>query len=224
MGILDIYFAPRKVFTALKEKPRWILPLVIVLVVVALTAVLTVNLAREEITMRQEEVMRERGLSEEQLEQARQFTQGPVAVISGALSAAIFTVILILIFTVVTNLFVPLFGGESGFKKIFSVICFSALVVVPSAILKLIMIAITKSPYVTTSLAMFATGLGKDTIVYQLLAGFDFFIIWEMILVSIGISITNGIPKKNAYMLVFIIWLVSIFAGIGLGKIFGRGM
>jgi len=224
MSILDIYFAPRKVFTALKEKPRWILPLVIVLVVVALTAVLTVNLAREEITMRQEEVMRERGLSEERMEQARQFTQGPVAIISGALSAAIFTVILVLVFTVATNLFVPLFGGESGFKKIFSVICFSALVVVPSAILKLIMVGITKSPDVTTSLAMFASGLGRDTFAYQLLAGFDFFIIWEMILVSIGISITNGIPRKNAYMLVFTILLVSIFVGIGLGKIFGRGM
>ena len=224
MGILDIYFAPSKVFTASKEKPRWILPLVIVLVVVALTAVLTVNLAREEITMRQEEVMRERGLSEEQMEQARQFTQGPVAAISGGLSAAIFTVILLLVFTVVTNLFVPLFGGESGFKKIFSVICFSSLVVVPSAILKLIMIGITKSPYVTTSLAMFATALGRDSFAYQLLAGFDVFIIWEMILVSIGINITNGISKKNAYTLVFIIWLVSILVGIGLGKIFGRGM
>jgi hypothetical protein len=224
MGIMDIYLAPSKVFTALKEKPRWVIPLVIILVVVALTAVLTVNLAREEITTRQEEAMRERGLTEEQMEQARQFTSGPVAVISGALSAAIFTVILLLVFTVVTNLFVPLFGGESGFKKIFSVICFSSLVVVPSAILKLIMIAITKSPYVTTSLALLVPALGRDSFTYQLLAGFDFFIIWEMILVSIGISITNGITRKNAYVLVFVIWLVSIFVGIGLGQIFGRGM
>jgi hypothetical protein len=224
MGIMDIYLAPSKVFTALKEKPRWVIPLVIILVVVALTAVLTVNLAREEITTRQEEAMRERGLTEEQMEQARQFTSGPVAVISGALSAAIFTVILLLVFTVVTNLFVPLFGGESGFKKIFSVICFSSLVVVPSAILKLIMIAITKSPYVTTSLALLVPALGRGSFTYQLLAGFDFFIIWEMILVSIGISITNGITRKNAYVLVFVIWLVSIFVGIGLGQIFGRGM
>lgn len=224
MGILDIYFAPSKVFTALKEKPRWVLPLAIVLVVVALTAVLTVNLAREEITIRQEEVMRERGLTEEQMEQARQFTSGPVAVISGALSAAIFTVILLLVFTVVTNLFVPLFGGESGFKKIFSVICFSSLVVIPSAILKLIMIAITKSPYVTTSLALFVPALARESFMYQLLAGFDFFIIWEMILVGIGISITSGIARKNAYVLVFVIWFVSIFVGIGLGRIFGRGM
>ncbi|UCG30729.1 MAG: YIP1 family protein [candidate division WOR-3 bacterium] len=224
MGILDIYFAPSKVFAALREKPRWILPLAVVLVVVALTAVLTVNLAREEITMRQEEVMRDRGLTEEQMDQARQFTSSPVAVISGALSAAIFTIILLLVFAVVTNLFVPLFGGESGFKKIFSVICFSSLVIIPAAILKLIMIAITKSPYVTTSLALFVPALARDSFMYQLLAGFDFFIIWEMILVSIGISITSGIARKNAYVLVFVIWFVSVFVGIGLGRIFGRGM
>lgn len=224
MGILDIYFAPSKVFAALREKPRWILPLAVVLVVVALTAVLTVNLAREEIMMRQEEVMRDRGLTEEQMDQARQFTSSPVAVISGALSAAIFTIILLLVFAVVTNLFVPLFGGESGFKKIFSVICFSSLVIIPAAILKLIMIAITKSPYVTTSLALFVPALARDSFMYQLLAGFDFFIIWEMILVSIGISITSGIARKNAYVLVFVIWFVSVFVGIGLGRIFGRGM
>lgn len=223
MGILDIYFAPSKVFNALKEKPRWILPLAIVLVVVALTTVLTMNFARDEIFARQQEALQERGLTEEQMEQAMQFTQGPVAAISGAVGAVIFTGVLLLIFAVVVNLFVPLFGGESGFKKVFSVICFSALVMIPAAILKLLMIATTKSPYVTTSLALLAPGLAKNSFAYQLLAGFDFFVIWEMVLVAMGLSITNSINRKNAYILVFVIWIISIFAGIGLGSIFGRG-
>jgi hypothetical protein len=224
MGITDIYFAPSKVFNAIKEKPQWITPFIIVLIVVAVTAVVTVSLTRETIVARQEEVFQERGLSEEQIEQAKQFTSGPAIVISSAVSALIFTSILLLIFALVTNLFIPLFGGESGFKTVFSVICFSALVTVPAAILKIVMIAITKSPYVTTSLALLAPNLAKTSFVYQLLAGFDFFILWEMILVAMGISITSNLIKKNAYTLVFMIWIASVFIGVGLGSIFGRGM
>ncbi|MBE0433558.1 YIP1 family protein [candidate division WOR-3 bacterium] len=223
MGILDIYFAPSKVFNALKERPRWILPLVIVLVVVALTTVLTMTFAREAIMTVQQEALERRGLTEEQMEQAMQFTQGPAAAISGAVSAVIFTGILLLIFAVVVNLFVPLFGGDSGFKRVFSVICYSALVMVPAAVLKLLMIATTKSPYVTTSLALLAPGLARTSFGYQLLAGFDFFMIWEMVLVAMGISITNRINRENAYILVFAIWIISIFFGIGLSSIFGRG-
>ena len=224
MGITDIYFAPSKVFNTIKEKPQWITPFIIVLIIVAVTAVVTVSLTRETIVTRQEEVFQERGLSEEQIEQAKQFTSGPAIVISSAVSALIFTAILLLIFALVTNLFIPLFGGESGFKTVFSVICFSALVTAPAAILKIIMIAITKSPYVTTSLALLAPNLAKTSFVYQLLAGFDFFILWEMILVAMGISITSNLIKKNAYTLVFMIWIASIFIGVGLGSIFGRGM
>jgi hypothetical protein len=224
MNITDIYFAPNKVFSVLKEKPRWVMPLIIIIVVAALAAALTVNFARETIMTKQEEVLRDRGLTEEQLEQAMQFTSGPIAMVSSAVSAAIFTVILLLIFALVINLFVPLFGGESGFKKVFSVICFSALVMVPAAILKIILVAINKSPYVTTSLALLAPNLARNSFAYQLFAGFDFFAIWEMILVAIGINIVNNVTRKNAYILVFVIWLVSIFVSIGLGSIFGRGM
>jgi hypothetical protein len=223
MSILDIYFAPSKVFNALKEKPQWIIPLVVVLLVVAVTAVVTVSLTRETIIARQEEMFQERGMSEEQIEQARQFTSGPIMMISSAISAALITAVLLVVFALVVHLFIPLFGGESSFKKVFSVICFSALVTVPAAILKIILIAITGSPYITTSLALLAPDLAKSSFTYQLLSGFDLFVIWEMVLVSMGISITNNLLRKNAYMLVFLIWFISIFIGIGLGNIFGRG-
>jgi hypothetical protein len=224
MSIMNIYFAPSKVFNALKEKPQWLTPFIIVLVVMAVTAVVTVSLTRETIMARQEEMYQERGLSNEQIEHARQFTSGPVIMISSAVGAAIITAAVLLIFTLVINLFIPLFGGESGFKKVFSVICFSALVTVPAAILKIIMIAITRSPFVTTSLAVLAPNLAKTSFVYQLLAGFDFFLLWEMILVAMGISITNNVVKKNAYTMVFMIWIISIFVSIGVGSIFGRRM
>jgi hypothetical protein len=77
---------------------------------------------------------------------------------------------------------------------------------------------------VTTSLALLVPNLAKESFTYQLLSGFDLFIIWQMVLVAMGINITNNVPKKNAYILIFVIWFVSIFIGIGFRGIFGGGM
>jgi hypothetical protein len=222
--IVNIYMAPKKVFGMLKEKPQWVKPLVIVLIVIALVAALAVNFTRETLAVQQRESLQQRGMTDEQIEQAMKLSQGPFAMIGGAIGAAIFTTIILLLFALIINLFIPLFAGKSSYKTVFSVVCFAALIKVPAAILKLIMIAITKSPFVTTSLALLAPNLAKTSFGYLLLAGFDFFIIWEMILVAIGISITNELKQKNAYILVGIIWIASLFIGIGLGGLSRPGM
>ncbi len=215
--IADILMSPTKIFMALKEKPEWVVPFIIVLIVVAVSAALTVSMTKETIIAQQEEMMREQGMTEEQIEQALKVSSGPLIVISATIGAAVFTAIILLLFAFLVNLLIPVFGGTGAFKRVFSVVWFSALVMVPAALLKVILIAITRSPYVTTSLALFVPGLAKDSFGYKVLAGFDFFIIWEMLLVSLGISITNEIERKSAYILVFSIWIASIFIGIALG-------
>lgn len=219
--LLGIFSAPTRLFSDIKEKPEWITPFVIVLVVIALAASATVILTKDTMMIKQEELLRERGVSEEQIEQTKKFMQGPLPAVFGGISGGIFMGIILLLFTVVLNLFIPVFGGTSGFKYVLTVVSFSALIKVPSAVLKIILIAITKSPFVTTSFALIAPNLEKTSFVYQLLAGFDFFIIWEMILVAIGISIINNVKRQNAYILVFLIWIVSVFIGIGLSFLRG---
>lgn len=222
--LLDIYFAPTKVFTYLKEKPQWSVALIIILVVVGLAALVSVSIARESIIERQAEALREQDMTEEQMERAQGFASGPFLYISSAVGAVVFTVVLLLLLAFVLNLFIPVFGGTAAFKTVFSVVSHAALVVVLAAILKVILIAITKSIDVTTSLALLAPNMARDSFGYQLLAGCDFFVIWEMILVAIGINITNNVSKKNAYILVFLVWVVSLFVGALLGTLRGPGL
>lgn len=225
-SLVDIIFAPTKVFQSLKEKPRWISAFAIVLIITALGAAFIIGTTRgnEEILLQQEEAMRNRGMSDEQIEQAMHFTEGPLPIVFGAISAPIFVAIVLVLFAVILNLFIPIFGGTSGFNSIFAVVCFSALIKVPAVILKAVITAISKSPFVATSLALLVPNLVKTSFTYQLLNGFDFFIIWEMILVAIGINITNGIKKEHAYLLVFLIWFISIFIQIGLSSLGGRSV
>ncbi|MGB3477603.1 MAG: YIP1 family protein [bacterium] len=221
--IVSVFTAPTKVFTDLKEKPEWAKPFIIVLIIIALSSAFTVMLTKDAIITKQEEALRERGLSDEQVEQAKKFIQGPLPIVFGGIGGAIVVAVLLLLFAVVLNVLVPVFSGTSAFKSVFSVVSFSALIMVPAAVLKLILIAITKSPNVTTSLALLTPTMEKTSFFYQFLAGFDFFVIWEMILVAIGISIVSGVKKQNAYILVFLVWFVSIFVGIGLGALRGPG-
>jgi hypothetical protein len=221
--IINIFMAPTEVFRSLKEKPVWVMAFVIILIVVAISAVITVVLTKDnpETLTRQEEAFRDRGMSDEDIEKAQQFTQGPLPMIFACIGGMIFVTIMLVLFAVVLNVFIPLFGGTSGFKQIFSVVCFSGLVLVPGSVLKIILIAITKSPFVTTSFALLVPNFEKTSFVYLFLNGFDFFVIWEMILVSMGIHITNQVKKTNAYILVGLIWLISIFIGIGFGALGG---
>lgn len=217
--IINIFFSPAKVFQSLKEKPSWALPLVIVLIFIALTAVVTVISTKDVAMAKQEEVLKERGMSDEQIQQAKVFLTGPLPAVFGAIGAIIVTGVILLIFALLLNVLVPAFGGVGSFARVFSVVSHSALVMVPGNIIRLLLILVTKSISATTSLAAFTPNLARNSVIFQILASFDLFTIWEMILVAMGIRIVNDLKKNNAYLLVLGIWVGSIILSIVLGRL-----
>ncbi|MBN2619731.1 YIP1 family protein [candidate division WOR-3 bacterium] len=220
---INIFWSPTRIFDRMRENPKWTLPFVIILVWVALTAAITVTITRNspEALTRQEEIMRDRGMTDEQIEQAMQVAKGPIPIVAGSIVGAIFFAVRLVLFALILNLFIPLFGGANGFKQVFAVVSYSALVMIPGSILRLILMGITRSPFVATSLAVFVQNMDRTSFFYGFLGAFDLFVLWEMVLVALGISCTNSIKRANAYTLVFAIWFVSIFIGIGLQALGG---
>ncbi len=221
-NIIDTFVNPRVVFTRVKEKPEWLMPLAIVLIGLAVLSMLTIATTRDLINAQQIEAMKERNMTEEQIEQAMKFTSGPFMVIVGGIGSIIGTLVMLLIFAGILNLFIPMLGGEGSFRMVFSVVSYSALVKIPSAIIRWILIMLKHSLHVSTSLVLFVPGLDTKSFIYKFLSGIDFFLLWEMILVALGISITNSLKRENSYILVFVIWMASILLGIALGGAFGR--
>jgi hypothetical protein len=215
--ILNIYLAPKRAFEKLKEKPSWFIPLLIVLLVVAITAILAVSMSKDAIIAQQEERMRERGMTDEQIDQAARFMGGPLMMVSGAIGGIVMTVILLVIFAALLLAFIKVAGGQGGFQTLFAILSWSALVRVPASVLRLVLIGITGTPFVTTSLALALPGLPKETFAYRLLAGLDFFMIWEMILVATGLAVTCNADRKRSYVLVFAIWVLSVLLSAVLG-------
>lgn len=220
--IIDIFLNPRSVFVRIKEKPEWVMPLVIVLVILTIISILTISTTRDLITAQQIEALKGRNMTDEQIEQALKFSSGPILLIFGGLGAIINTLVILLIFAALLNLFIPMFGGEGSFKMVFSVVSFSALIKIPGNIVRLILIIWKHSLQVSTSLALFIPNLDTHSFAYRLLNQFDFFILWEMCLVAYGIHITNDVKKENSYILVFVIWIAKVLLSVTFGGLFGR--
>ncbi len=215
--LINLYIAPKKVFTELRERPIWFLPLVVVLILVTAISILTVSQTKDFIIAEQEDAMRERGMPEEHIEQALRITSGPMLYIGAGINPIIYTIVILLLFSTVIKYGLLIFGIETIFKKVFAVVTFSSLVKIPACILRLVLILVTGSPLVSTSLTLFFPGLNYKSFWYRILSGFDFFMVWEMILVSLGITIITEGKKENAFILVFLVWIISIFIGASLG-------
>jgi hypothetical protein len=116
-------------------------------------------------------------------------------------------------------------GGETKFKKVFSVMAWSSLVGMVGQILKTFLI-LSKgtSRGVVTSLAILmpTPELGEKTpILYRFLSRFDLFTIWELIIWIIGLAVIYRFETKKSAMLVLSLWAIWVLISVALGGLLG---
>jgi len=220
--MFDIYLSPSRAFGRLKEKPTWLVPLIIALVFNMLIAFVSARYVDWD-KQRQLAVdrMRERNMSEEQIQKATEgmdkFYGSPVMRFGAPVaSALVISIIGVLFLAVVYNVSLPLLGGASDFKRTWAIVCNASLVAIPSAIVRGILVLLKRSAEVTTSLLLAAPSL-KHGFLSVVLARIDIFAIWQLILCAIGLSVVFGLKGSKSYLLVFSVWavLTVIFALLG---------
>jgi hypothetical protein len=225
--MLDIYLAPGRAFARLKEKPSWLIPIIIVLLFNMMIALLSAQYVDWE-KQRQTALdrMRERNMSEEQIQKATEgmdkFYSSP-AMRYGmpAVSALFVTVIAALFLAVIYNVSLPLFGGTGDFKRTWAIVCNASLIAVPAAIVRGALILLKRSAEVTTSLLAAAPAI-KQPFLKGLLAQLDIFDFWKFVLIAIGLTTVLGIKKSKSYTLVFAVWGVVVLILALLGMSAGR--
>ncbi|MCS7250524.1 MAG: YIP1 family protein [candidate division WOR-3 bacterium] len=203
--IFDIFLNPRNYFLKLKEKPIFIIPLIIILVftlIQSYTAIRYTNIS--EVIKR----MEERGAPREQIERAEEFMRRPARIIIGLVSALIFTLLFLLIISLIFNFSLPLLGSEGNFSKTFAIVCGSSLVTALGSLIRSIIIIIRQSPFVNTSLALFLPT--EKGLLFSFLSRFDFFTIWQIILIAFGLKIVFDIKGNKSYYFVIGLWLLWV--------------
>jgi len=213
--MLDIYLAPGRAFARLKEKPNWLIPLVIVLVF----NMLFVFVSSQYIDWGKQrqaavERMRERNVPQEQIDKATEgmdkFYSSPAMRYGMPVVSALFIGLIALLFlAVVYNVSLPLFGGASDFKRTWAIVCNASLIAVPATIVRGGLVLLKRSAEVTTSLLAAAPNL-KHGFLTGLLAQLDVFDFWKFMLIAIGLKVVFGLKGSKSSILVFAVWLVVI--------------
>lgn len=203
--IFDIFLNPKNYFLKLKEKPFFIIPLIIILVFTLFQSYVTIRYTKvSEIIKR----MEERGAPREQIERVEEFMRRPQRIIISLVSALIFTILFLLIISLIFNLSLPLIGNNGNFIKTLAIVCGASLVTAFGSLIRSIIIILRQSPFVTTSLAIFLPQEGG--FLFRFLSRFDFFTIWQIILIALGLKIVFDLKGKKSYYLVIGIYLLWI--------------
>lgn len=218
--VFNIFFEPRKVFESLKIKPTWLVPFLIVAILgigfFYTTYPYIMNQQVEKIRANEKIPDEQKQMIVDKMTENNTppLWQLPFAPIVTLLIFVILSAILYFVFNVIL-------GGDSSFRRVFSVYCYSNLVAIPSMIVKLPLIMIKKDIGVQTSLALLLSAENKETFFYRLLSGFDIFTLWMVILISMGMGVLYKYTAKKSFTILFVLWVLLILITAGLSGLFG---
>ncbi len=219
--------APTKTFQSIAQKPTWLVPLLVIVVIGLAITVLLVGkldfgqLAREAIEQRGAQ------LSEEQIERQVDLQErvGPTfAILSQVVGGP-------LIFLLVSACFLVVFkmlGGELTFVKSLSTYLYSLTPRLVAGLLSVPVILgksdfsaaeVQRGSFLASNPAAFVS---EDTgpALTALLASLDIFSIWTVVLAVIGYSIVAKVSKGTAAIGVIGLWLVYVLGKVGLTAAF----
>ncbi len=206
--------SPTHTFTYLRDNPTWLLPFLIVAIALTIFSWRVAPLSIEEGKKR---IMQSERIPQEKKEEIIQkMEQG-----QGANWKMLFVPIgFLLTLAVQAGVFYfgasLLLGGEGSFRQVFSACSYANFVTIPALVIKAPLILAKNNLHIQTSLALLLPTEAAKSLPYRFLDHFDFFQIWILILVSIGISATYRFNLKKSAGMVFSWWLLWIILSLAL--------
>ncbi|MCI0531449.1 MAG: YIP1 family protein [candidate division Zixibacteria bacterium] len=222
-GVVQFLFKPREVFSSLKQKSNWILPLVVLVVLaVAVTNVIYPVLKSSALTS----ITERPNLTEEQkttiVEQmADSFWMGRAwMTMAGVIGTLLLIFIVAAVFYFVANV---LMGGSGSYLKMLSVTSLSYLVAIPENIVATPLILAKNTMKIHTDLALFLPVSMDQSFIYRLLGHLNVFTFWKVYLIGLGISVLYGFTLKKSLTATLTVWLIYVILASVLGGFLNFG-
>lgn len=221
--LLSVFVAPNELFTDLGERPRWLVPFIILILAAAVASVLPRLLLPTEVwldAMRQN-LPRSVEMSQEQMAVVTTTMRSPVSVALNALGGILIsgggTILATLFFWALFSIL----GGKISFTRSFAVVSYSSLIKVLGMVLIVTLTLILQRLDIQTSFALLPA-LKPNTYLYRLAAQVDFFTVWRVIIMGLGFSVVANVPKVKSYLSVIIPWILLSLAMAALRFGFSR--
>ncbi len=196
---------PMKTFQVIREDPRVLIPIIIVL---AVNLLLTIWLLPQIKEISEEALKQAQTMTPEQIKTALKWTS--IASIIGAVAAP---PLIWLIQAALLALFNQFSIGAAKFKQLFAVAFFAWIPAFLGGLIKSVLMAmmgVKQAMAISTSLALILPRGTNSGFWFVLLSKFDFFSIWSLILLVLGGSIAMQKDSKKLACYIFGLWLVYI--------------
>jgi len=225
-ALLSIIDKPGVTFTNLLAEPRlkWLLPLVLSVLVLIISAGLTAPYASQLAQTVTERQLQSAGASPEQLEemQARSaaFTSPLVTALSGAIGGTIGLVLMWLIATTFFYFTALIAGAELKFGDVLIVVSWSALPIALRTLIQTIYTVVTQKFPIYPGLA--ALQVSGDPLqdsrnpLIVLLGYADPFWLWQFGLLVVGLAVAARFSKVKSFFIVLLYSLLAIGVSVGL--------
>lgn len=226
--VVSVLISPGKTFRSIAEKPTWVAPLLVLIVLGVLSSVMMsgkmdwAEITRDSIAAKGQEI------PEDQLETIIDFQEkaGPIFMYGGSvLGQPVVFLLIALVFLVAFKML----GGELTFKKSFAVIVHSMM---PRALMGVLSIPVIlgkselgfeelkTGSLLTSNLGAFAPEDASSAVV-ALLSSVDVFSIWVLALLVIGFGAVAKVSKGAAAAGVIGLWVVYVLGKVGLSALGG---
>jgi hypothetical protein len=227
--ISGVFFEPTKAFTDIAARPRWIPPLVLILLVTMILMSLYTQRGGWRVMIEQQMAGNARlaQLSPEQRQQ--QIEMGvKYASLSAYFTPILVPLSLLIIAGILTGITAGILSAPVRFSQVFAVVCYANLVGVFRGVLVVAVLLIKNiTEFDLKNPLMFNPGYFMDPktsskFLYSLAGSLDLFAIWIMLLIAVGLKAAAGkkLSFGGAFFAVAMPWAVWVLGAAALAGMF----
>jgi hypothetical protein len=212
-NIWRIFYKPSAVAASVDERPAWLVPVIVILVLgfVAVYATYEYNVAYQKQVFEKMQRDRGTGLDPESLFEmtpAKRFYGGAIGGLSMVLGVLVGAAILHGVALVV--------GGKSSFRKVFCYYAYAWIIPAVGGLVKLPLVIARKSIDVRSSLAALTPGVAFDSPLGVMLNSADVFYIWMLVVTVFGYSILTGLGTKKSTAIVIGLYILFVVFSVSM--------
>lgn len=223
--MLGVFLAPVETLRSISARPDFLITLVVIVLISVVTSIISAPHIDIGSSLRSQ--FEKQGLSEQQIDRAIDVAE-KFQKFSAPLTAAILPV-LILVIAGLPFIAFKLFGAGGAFKQFFAIATYAWLPQVLRAVLFTAIVSfkqtltIEEVETILKSSPAFLVSMSDQPALFTLLSQLDFFNIWTVALLAIGVAFATGVSRSKAGITIVSLWLTLVLIRTGLAALQGLG-
>jgi len=214
-----LFTSPKALFEHLEERPTWVVPFLVTLLLVATYIVVLWNpVILPNMLVRFEEKDTPQNVVDMMTKNGLMFSLLP-----GIIFGAIVTFLTALIVQGIGGF---LLGGKLSYRQALSIVSHTGMIALPAFAIMIPLALVSKTPQVSVGPGMLFSAETAEgffpRFIAQFMASIDVFKIWQVALTALGVSVIGRVERSKATVAMFVAYFVASLLGACLAAVMPR--